>query len=70
MAGSLFEGQFIFTFDFYYLMPPFSRALVLKPFVLRILMLTHFAVVILLLGVHNIFITSIEDGAAPKLADS
>jgi len=32
-------------------------------------MLRHFAVVLLLLEVHNIFITSIEDGAAPKLAD-
>ena len=66
LAGSLFEAQFIFTFDFYYLMPPFSRAQVLKPFVLRILMLIHFAVVIQLLEVHNIFITSIE---APKLRD-
>ena len=66
LAGSLFEGQFIFTFDFYYLMPTFSGAQVLKPFVLRILMLTHFAVVILLLEVHNIFITSIE---GPKLRD-
>jgi len=64
LAGSLFEGQFIFTFDFYYLMPAFSRAQVLKPFVLRILMLTHF-VVLILLEVHNIFIASIEDGAAP-----
>ena len=69
MAGSLFEGQFIFIFDFYYLMPPFFRAQVLKLFVLRIVMLT-FAVVILLLEVHNIFITSIENGTAPELADS